>query len=143
MRKLFFILLLFISTFANSQKFLLGKYVSEEPSTSCFIELTLFEKNKKIWFRLKTNNRNIVGKAIISKDEGLYYVTLPIEWTEYEGDISRNSKTVDMSKSKPFGIQFMYDNKGLVSQNTGNAMNYYVKLGECDEKYIHLKNRNF
>ena len=141
MRKFFFILLLFISTFAFSQKFLLGKYMSEETNTNCFIELTLFEKNKKIWFRLKTDKRNIIGKAKISKDDGLYYVTLPIEYSEYEGDISKNSKTINLPKSKPFGIQFMYDNKELVLQNSGNAMNYYVKFGECEEKYVHLKKK--
>lgn len=132
------LLLLIFPALVYSQKFLLGKYVREEPCCHCFIELTLFEKNKKTWFRLKTDKRNVVGKAKISKSEGFYWVTLPIKWAEYEGDVTDESKE-RVSLELPTQIEFQYSNKTLTMQNYGNAMNYYVVLGECGDKYIELK----
>jgi hypothetical protein len=38
----------------------------------------------------------------------------------------------------PIGIDGLFSEKEITIQNYGNAMNYYVKLDDCGEKYIHF-----
>ena len=77
------------------------------------------------------------------------YITLSeIEFAEDYFDISLPEE--DLEKSKEYeelkkigkryvGVDCYYSPEELIIQNYGNAMSYYVKLSDCDEKYIHFK----
>lgn len=116
--------------------------ITDSNSTEdCKLTIELVRSKDKYNFTLKTNSRNIKGKArFVTNESGEKYVVLEdIPWDEYEGDISNeedslNTKDVEI----PVGIDFLYNKDTLTIQNYGNAMNYYTKLGECGAKYIQL-----
>lgn len=63
-----------------------------------------------------------------------------ITWAEYEGDVS-NVKDEDrpVAMKLPAGITGLISKKdGITIQNSGNALNYYVQIAGCGQKYIHL-----
>lgn len=54
------------------------------------------------------------------------------------GGIDLEVETTEDDLSLPQDIVgVLYENE-ITIQNYGNAMNYYVQLGACDVKYIHL-----
>lgn len=111
--------------------------------------LTISENNQGFIYNLKTSARNVSGKISITDEDGSTYLTLEgIKWDEYLGDVSKEmdsgSETEDTIQENepeikiPVGIGALLDVNEIVIQNGGNSMNYYVKLGEIDEKYIHF-----
>lgn len=85
----------------------------------------------------------IKGKATLTKGDraGENYITFEgIKWAEYEGDVSNKTDddSVTTSLPLPVGIDGLLTQKEITIQNTGNAMNYYVKIAACDRKYIRL-----
>lgn len=107
----------------------------------CKLTIELLKTKENYIFTLKTNLRNIKGKAnFITNESGEKYVVLEdIPWDEYEGDISNEEDTVKSKEIEiPKGIDFLYNKDTLTIQNYGNAMNYYTKLGECGAKFIQL-----
>ena len=95
-------------------------------------------------YHLKTDNRNIKGRATYSFSEKSKeaYITLEgIDWDEYEGDISHQDEegyTVPETEIVMTGIDGAIVNDTIRIQNYGNAMNSYIKLSECGHKYIRL-----
>ena len=45
-------------------------------------------------------------------------------------------------EKRKVSIDAYYSPEKITIQNYGNAMNYYVKLYDCGEKYIHFKKVN-
>lgn len=129
-----------------------GIYKYENDDESQNITLTITNKGKAFFYNLKTSVRNVNGKISITPDEestGFYLILEGIEWDEYRGDISDEleedeNDTLNEPKDElpiPVGIDTYYNKNSsneLIIQNGGNSMNYYIKLGECGEKYIHL-----
>ena len=77
----------------------------------------------------------------INEEKNGYYITLEsIEWSDYRGMIEYDDDgdEIDKELRLPIGIDGILYEDEIVIQNSGNSMNYYVKLGECDLKYIHL-----
>jgi len=121
-----------------------GTYTAED----CDISIVISKIKNDYQYILKTNTRNLKGKANYSKnDSGEKYITLEgIPWDEYEGDISNEEENDSVSDSKPgkkeleipVGIGALYVKDTLTIQNYGNAMNYYTKISECGLKYIQL-----
>ena len=120
-----------------------GTYTAE----GCDISIIISKIKNDYQYILKTNTRNLKGKATYSKDDsGEKYITLEgIPWDEYEGDISNEEENDSVSDSKrgkeleiPVGIGALYVKDPLTIQNYGNAMNYYTKISECGLKYIQL-----
>lgn len=121
-----------------------GTYTTED----CDISIVISKIKNDYQYILKTNTRNLKGKANYSKnDSGEKYITLEgIPWDEYEGDISNEEENDSVSDSKPgkkeleipVGIGALYVKDTLTIQNYGNAMNYYTKISECGLKYIQL-----
>ena len=68
-----------------------------------------------------------------------YYITFKdIEWSEYLGAIDPEGTKSEEDLELPKDIQGVLYKDEITIQNSGNAMNYYVKFGECDLMYIHL-----
>ncbi|MFV0470407.1 MAG: hypothetical protein ACK5L7_00005, partial [Paludibacteraceae bacterium] len=72
------------------------------------------------------------------KKDGYYLTLKNIEWSENEGALDEEGEQVDDSVELPKEIQGVLYKNEITIQNTGNSMNYYVKIAECDQKYIHL-----
>jgi hypothetical protein len=130
----------------NSVKYLFditGDYLLQSDDTSCKIELNIKSNNNEFTYQLKTNTRQLHGDVMITPNEKRdgYYITLKnIEWSEYEGAVNFDEDAIQEQEDivLPREVQgVLYENE-ITIQNTGNAMNYYVKFGECDLKYIHL-----
>ena len=90
---------------------------------------------------MNTNTRKLSGIAKIDLNERKdgYNITFEnIEWSEYLGAIDPEGETSEEDLPLPQDIGGVLYKNEITIQNYGNAMNYYVKLGECDVKYIHL-----
>ena len=120
-----------------------GNYTIEDNDYGCELNLTLFYENNKLKYKLITGTRELSDDVEIelNEEKNGYYITLTnIEWSEckmIEYD-AENDEQIDSDLPLPVGIQgSLYQNE-IIIQNTGNSMNYYVQLGECDLKYIRL-----
>lgn len=118
-----------------------GNYTFKDEVTDCKIILSLFYKNGILKYQMKTNTRELSGNAKIDlneKKDGYYITFKNIEWSEYSGAIDPEGETSDEDLPLPQDVQGVLYKNEITIQNSGNAMNYYVKLGECDVKYIQL-----
>ena len=116
-----------------------GDYISDD--TDCKIKLTLFYDNGQLKYKMQTDTRTLSDNAEISQEDDTYYITFKnIEWSEYKGaiELDENGDEIDNDLGLPEDIQGVLNADEITIQNEGNAMNYYVKLGECGVKYIHL-----
>jgi hypothetical protein len=109
----------------------------------CEVAVTITKDNGAYFYQLNTKSRNYKGNITFYRDieANEIYITLKgIRWSEYGGDMSNPNKKVKTEKSKniPVDIEGLYAENEITVQNDGNAMNYYVVLGECDRKYIRL-----
>jgi len=120
-----------------------GNYALERNDASCKMELTIFKNKKQLEYRLKTNTRHWQGDVEVTLNEKRdgYYITFKnIEWSEYEGGaLPDENDTEDQEQvALPQEVQGVLYKNEITIQNTGNAMNYYVKFGDCNLKYIRL-----
>ncbi len=111
--------------------------------TPCDLAVTITKKDGEYFFRLKTNLRDIKGEVSFMRDieaNETYISFEGIKWAEYGGDMSKPNKKVTTEKSRkiPDSIEGAYSENEIIIQNDGNSMNYYVKLGDCDRKFIRL-----
>ena len=118
-----------------------GSYALIDTATSCKLSLNLFYKSNELNYQLITNTKKYADKAIIElneKKDGYYITFKNIEWSENEGTLNDEGEPIDKEISLPQDIQgVMYKNE-ITIQNSGNSMNYYVKIGDCDLKFIRL-----
>lgn len=118
-----------------------GNYTFKDDLTDCKISLSLFYKNGVLKYNMNTNTRKLSGIAKINLNERKdgYYITFEnIEWSENMGAINTEGESSEENLPLPQDIEGVLYKNEITIQNSGNAMNYYVKLGECDVKYIHL-----
>jgi hypothetical protein len=118
-----------------------GNYTFKDDVTDCEIFLSLFYKNGDLKYTIKTNTRKLTGDTTIDLNEkkDVYYITFKnIEWSENIGAIDPEGEASEENLLLPQDIQGVLYKNEITIQNNGNAMNYYVKLGECDVKYIVL-----
>ena len=132
-----------IKPVTNTKDSIEGVYnalIDSNNTDDCTLAIELVKTKNGYHFSLKTNARNIQGKAkfVSNGPDEKYIVLEDIPWDEYEGDISNEDDTITRNVDIPKGIDFLYKNDTLTLQNYGNAMNYYTKLGECGAKYIQL-----
>ncbi|RZL49053.1 MAG: hypothetical protein EOP00_07770 [Pedobacter sp.] len=118
-----------------------GNYIVESNDSDCKMNLKLYYRNKQWYYQLITHTRKLADEAKIElneKKDGYYITFNNIEWSENDGALDENNEQIDKEVALPTSVQgVMYKNE-ITIQNTGNAMNYYVKIGECDLKYIRL-----
>jgi len=127
----------------NAINLILGNYIPDEGCCNCIFNIKFTRENNKLVYHLKTIKREIIGIAEISITENKYiYITIPIEWDDYQGDVTLESYELYKGK-KPMGIDMSFDPefKTITFQNYGDAMNNYIKFSECDnDKGIMLIN---
>lgn len=125
-----------------------GHYVSvpinEGEAKSCDITVDIVKKAGKYLYTLTTDT-TYKGSLKISREGKDTYVTFEgIPWAEYEGDISQDPEGEETERPEmeiPVGIDALFSGNEINIQNYGNAMNYYVKLGSCGDKFIRLVKR--
>ncbi len=131
----------------NNEETVEGTYetkAEENDSGECRLTLQIIKTKNGYSYFLKTKSRELKGTATFKdqKNGEKYLVLEGIKWAEYEGDISNEEENDSVSDSKdleiPVGISASYVKDTLTIQNSGNSMNYYTKLSECDRKYILL-----
>jgi len=124
----------------------LGDYVVKD-GEGCKITLSITKSNSGYHFYYNSGERKIKGSVTFGRSliDNLVYINLNgITWAEDSGDVAQmddQKQTSSEDSELPTVVQGLLTDKEIVIQNTGNAMNYYVKLGDCDLKYIHLKKR--
>jgi len=93
--------------------------------TSCKISIQLRATKQGFRYHLITPKRNVMGTALISLNNKQYTVQLKGADMDEPSELRSNDY-----------ISFSLSKDTITLQNTGNAMNYYVQLQECDAKYI-------
>ena len=119
-----------------------GSYSLEQSESSCKFDLTLYREKGQLRYKLVTNTRNLTGAAAIELNErkdGYYLALKDLEWSENDGALNDEGEPIDASIKLPTSVEGILYKDEISIQNAGNAMNYYVQVGECDLKYIILK----
>lgn len=102
-----------------------------EEIPSCNLHIDIVQSGKEYRYHLTTNQRNIKGQVKIlqeksnPKELGLEFIDLPYD--SYD----------ERYNDRP-NVGGILVNDTLTIQVFGNSMNEYVKLGECEDKYITL-----
>lgn len=125
---------------------LIGEYYND----MCNLTL-LFTKSKgEYYYSYKSKERNLKGKLNFYREDGLYINLSEIEYAEDYFDVSLAEEDPEKEKEyaklkkigkRTVGVEGQYSPEEITIQNYGNAMNYYVKLNDCGEKYIHFKKK--
>lgn len=118
-----------------------GNYSFKDKSSACRLDLKLYYINEQLKYKIKTNTREISdnAKIVLNEKKDGYNITFEkIEWSENTGATDPEGKKSDKKLPLPQEIEGVLLKDEITIQNIGNAMNDYVKLGECDAKYIRL-----
>jgi len=94
---------------------------AKEDSGSCPIKIIIKRQKTQYYYQIITNRRNKKGKVLLDKSDAQYITFKGLPADENNGD-----------------LQGILSNHEILIQNTGNAMNQYTRLSECDKKYIRL-----
>lgn len=122
---------------------LIGMYNLDEQD-KCDLSINIIKSKGEYRYQFKSATRNLSGKVTFGRslDENLVYINFHgIEWDEDIGDVTKDDDRSNYPRNDnlPTVIQGLLNDDEIAIQNTGNAMNRYVKIGECDLKYIYLK----
>ena len=119
-----------------------GYYLSEAldgETETCSLSVKIRKAKGGYVFTFDIGGKIISGKVklIKSDDPKEFGITFKgIHWAENNGDISN---TTQQNKLKlPDGIEGVWSASGIVIQNYGNAMNSYMQIASCGQKYINL-----
>ncbi len=118
-----------------------GVYVKDE-ETKCNLQLTISFSEGEFFYKLQTPSRTLSDKVSFFRDldEQIVYINLDgIEWAESLGGIDENGNPKNPVNDTQKGIEGVLSGDSIYIQNYGNSMNYYVKLAECEDKYLFLK----
>lgn len=118
-----------------------GKYYHK----NCGLTLSIFKSKGEYYYNYTSKKETLKGKVRFSRGNG---ISINLENMEYAEDYF-DVMTDDPERSKEYeklkkigkrtvGIECDYSLNEIALQNYGNSMNYYVKLNDCDEKYIHF-----
>ncbi len=118
-----------------------GTYTNSE-ETECNIKLIITKKGKEYFYQIKTDKRILNGKIsfcenIDEKESCLNFSG--IEWAENNGQLDENGEPINDNLKLPIGIEGTLNQNKITIQNYGNSMNNYIKLNDCEDKYIILK----
>lgn len=92
-------------------------------NNNCFIELLITSNKDDFHYRIKTNKLEKEGRLEITKNENeVCFKFIGLFGTEPKEEISGQ-----------------YMNKIIVIQNYGNEMNEFIRISECDMKYLELE----
>ena len=114
----------------------------------CNLTLTFTKSKGEYYYTYQSNERSLKGKINFYREEDLYMTLTEIEYAEDYFDVALFEEDPEKEKEyaklkeigkRRVGVECYYSPDELTIQNYGNAMNYYVKLNDCSEKYIHFK----
>jgi hypothetical protein len=118
-----------------------GNYFFIDSISGCNINLELYFVEDQLKYTFQTNTRKISDNVELEFNESKdgYYITFNnFKWAENLGTLDDEGNATDNTLyPMPDVDGVLYENE-ITIQNYGNAMNYYVKIGECDVKYIQL-----
>lgn len=126
----------------NFPKNLVSTYVTIE--NDCAISINISKIKNEYFYHFKSKARTLKGKVTFSRslDENLVYINFNgIEWAENSGDVTDGEENAPSKDYLPTVVQGLLNEGEIIIQNYGNALNRYVKLDDCGEKYIHLKRK--
>jgi hypothetical protein len=119
-----------------------GYYLSEPldgETESCSLSVKIRKVKGGYVFTFDIDGKIAKGMVKLTKsdDPKEFGITFKgIHWAENNGDISRPGQ---QNKLKlPDGIEGVWSAAGIVIQNYGNAMNSYMQIASCGQKYINL-----
>jgi uncharacterized protein (DUF2225 family) len=93
----------------------------EDDIGKCDIKVVISKQKDGYYYDLRTDKRHKKGKVKLTKSDAQYISFMDLPAGENNGDLH--------------GL--LTENEILI-QNTGNSMNEYTRLSECDRKYIRL-----
>lgn len=114
---------------------IIGNYVVKNETSAphtCDLNIHITQLNGNYFYELKSKNRTINGELNLqmdAKSQNTYLTFKGIEWEYYDDRYSDTS---------PTSIEALLKDNEITIQNYGNAMNDYLKLGDCIYKYIVL-----
>jgi hypothetical protein len=122
-----------------------GNYVSraiEGSDDSCDISVQIIKVKKLYRYKLSVTGTTYKGilRVLHGKIPGTRYIVFTgITWAVNEGDISELKEDQDPQSLKlPIGVRGVLLNDEIMIQNSGNAMDHYVQLDACNQKYIRM-----
>lgn len=110
--------------------------------TQCKLSIDITKIKNEYLYNFNSKSRKFEGKVTFSRslEEHLVYINfIGIKWAEDHGDVTNEANTNRPNGDLPAVVQGLLDDGEIIIQNYGNAMNHYLKIGECDFKYIDLK----
>ena len=123
---------------------IIGSYYND----ICDLTLSFSKSKGEYYYKYTSPKRNLDGKISFYRGEDIYINLANIEYAEDYFDIElfeedeEKEKEYEKLKEKGkrrVGVECYFSPDELTIQNYGNAMNYYVKLYDCGEKYIHFQ----
>jgi hypothetical protein len=123
-----------------------GYYKSElidGETDSCDLSVRIKKIKGQYYYTFYRGSHVEKGKIKLTKGDDLneMYITFRgIEWKEYEGDVTdAKNKDRRVKLKRPIGIEGTWTDEGIMIQNYGKAMNYYVQIEWCNaQKFIKL-----
>ena len=126
-----FVMITITSNAQNTVKPSLDKFEGQWKSNSCESSFLISKAKSHYHYLFKSKGQEIKGIMLIKHNGGNTYFTFEnFKWTA-----KGNQKVNNLQ----LAATYYPKNNKFVIQNTGNSTNYYVKLGECDKKYITFK----
>ncbi|MND42083.1 hypothetical protein D3C80_328490 [compost metagenome] len=109
--------------------------------TACTFALSITKKEGEYFYRIKTDQRQLNGKIHFFRsltEQQNYIIFKGIKWAENEGALDEDGEPKVKDLKIPTDIEGLLSESEIQIQNSGNAMNSYVKFYDCGDKYISL-----
>lgn len=123
------------------QPYIEGNYTSV---TGCNMTISIKKEKQEYTYTLEIGDKKETGSVSLNRsresNQNVIYINFEdVIWADYKGSLMDVENPDDVPSTEMRGLDgFWTDNKILI-QNYGNAMNYYVKLKDCDSKFIELE----
>lgn len=132
----------FCSTSVIAAQDISGSYKKQaEDGEVCIISLQIEKQEGIFHYHLVTTTKNQKGKVHLKRNaegDGVYIILEGIEWSETSEDIALPQGEKNIDQETAYDLEAFFSDGEIVIQNTGNSRNYFVKLDECNKKYIQL-----
>ncbi|SNR16255.1 hypothetical protein [Tenacibaculum jejuense] len=120
----------------KKEKLAIGNWKNETSN----LNFKLFIENHQLKYTFTSPKRSLSGTAKITENNMIIFDDF--EWSEYAGG-AIDEEGIEKKETLPLptqiGTTINFESNEFVIQNYGNAMNYYTKIEEADEKYVIFK----
>ncbi len=127
--------------YIGHQPYIEGEYTAV---IGCDMDISIKKDGLNYTYTLKAGDREESGTVSLSRqredNKNIIYITFDdFKWADYKGNLMNVEDTDEVPSTDMYGLDGYWYNGNITIQNSGNAMNYYVKIDECDSKYIQLE----